>query len=418
MGASYRNYLRRFVLSCVAGLALVFAFTGGMDIYRIFGTPTLGGVNAGKTGIDHHARIAKAYAVRDFKPQAVILGSSRAESAFDPRHPYFGGRNAYNLAFQGASIYEQYRYLQHATAPGALRQAVVAVDLFQFLGGAQWVSEDFDEARLALDADGRPLGYPWRDVARLTLTGSAVDASFRALRHQRRKPSIYRADGYRDDSDDIPQMLKRPEGQHWEFVRSERGFYQLYPMPRAPMKSSGVVLRSAYEDLERMLQWAGTHAIDLVLVIPPVHARHLEVIWQLGMWPDLEAWKRRLAAIVSASSPGKGCRLWDFSVYSGLATEPLPLPGKVMRWWRESSHATSAAGGAMLDEMMNRRGQLDGESAGACLFPGDIEHVLQRERAAAHDWRLAFPADAREVAALNPKPIARTSVEPGREPGQ
>jgi hypothetical protein len=396
----YRRYLRSFLLFSTTGLLLVFAFNAWMDIYRVFGTPVVRGINAEKTGVDRHARIAKAYAVRDFAPQAVILGSSRAESAFDPAHPYFAGLKTYNLAFQGASVYEQYRYLQHATATGQLRSALVVIDLFQFLGGAQWVSEDFDEGRLALDVDGSPVSYPWRDVARLSLTGSAFRDSFRSLRHQRRKPSIYRADGYRDDSDDVPQMLKRPEGQRWEFVRSERGFLQLYPMPRAPMKSSSTVLHTAYEDLERMLRWGRANGVDIVLVIPPVHARHLEVIWRLGMWPELEVWKRRLVGIVADAAENQGCGLWDFSGYSMITTEALPQPGQVMRWWRESSHASSAAGNAVLDMIMEGRGRTIGEQLGRCLDRENIEYYLEVDRNAAYEWRRNYSEDAREIEAM------------------
>jgi hypothetical protein len=166
------------------------------------------------------------------------------------------------------------------------------------------------------------------------------------------------------------------------------------------MKSSGAVLRPAYEDIVRILDWAKTHAIELVLVIPPVHARHLEVIWQLGMWPELEAWKHRLASMVSAGRAGQGCALWDFSIYSTLTNEALPSPGGTMRWWRESSHASSAAGAKMLAAMHNEDGMMNAERIGACLVPGNVDRVLADERSAADAWRIANPGDAREIASL------------------
>lgn len=406
MNADYSLFLRRFFLLGTTVLLAVLAFNILIDVYQAFDTPTWSGVNAEKHGADRHARIAKAYALRHFRPQAVILGSSRAESAFDPAHPYFAGLRTYNLAFPGASLYEQYRYLQHATAVGVVMKVLVTVDFFQFLGATQWVSDDFDESRLALDADGRPAAYPWRDVARLALSGSALHDSWRSLRDQRRKPSIYRVDGYRDDSGDVPEMLKKPGGQRAEFLQSERGYAETYALRRNLVRDTHAIQRSAYDDFRRMLEWAREHGSAVVFVIPAVHARHLELIRQLGLWPQFEAWKRALVKIAGETSGAERCRIWDFSVYDAVSGESLPPAGSAMRWWRESSHASRAAGKAMLDRMAG----LASPSAGTCLSGAGIDAWLQHVNSAGEIWRGAHAADVAEVAQIIQQSAARQNL--------
>ena len=87
----------------------------------------------------------------------------------------------------------------------------------------------------------------------------------------------------------------------------------------------------------------------MTVVIAPVHALHLELIRDEGLWEVLETWKRDLARAVQAAGDG-AVQLWDFATYHRYAREPVPLDPAArepMRWFWESSHFTRELGGLM-----------------------------------------------------------------------
>src|SRR5205814_1076088 len=76
--------------------------------------------------------IAKPYQVRRINPDAIILGSSRAEVGLDPRHPGWAGKNVFNFGLPSATSYEVMLAFLHAQAGGSLKQAVVGLDFFAY----------------------------------------------------------------------------------------------------------------------------------------------------------------------------------------------------------------------------------------------------------------------------------------------
>ena len=371
------------------------AFNALLDVYGILPTPGVRGINLKKFGLDRHARIGKAYAVRQQHPEVIILGSSRAESAFDPRHSYFAGTRVYNLAFPGAAVYEELRYLQHATGSGKLKQAVVAVDFFQFLHKSQKLAPDFREDRLTFDALGNPQSYPWSDVVSLFASGSAFKESWRSLKKQSKQISIYRDDGYRDDSDDIPSMLRQRNGQKYEFLVSEKGYVRVYRGGASALTNYSVINRSPYTDIEVMRRLSDKEQFALIVLVPPVHVRHLALIDLLDLWPAFEDWKKTLVRLLSEGRDDDVCALWDFAQVTPMTIESIPADGSgvSMRWWRESSHATSTAGA----EVMNAIGAGVTSEIGQCLSRSNMGVALAQQRNALSEWEQANALEMNEL---------------------
>lgn len=368
------SYLRMLALGFVAVVLGNVAFNVMIDTYGIVGTPRWKGVNAEKFGVDRHARVAKAYQVRDYHPDAAIFGSSRAESAFDPLHSYFAGYKTYNLAFPGAAVYEEYRYLQHVAALGKLQRAIVALDFFQFLDSSQKLAPDFREDRLLLTENGRRQIFPWLDVLSLMASGGAFKESWRGLKMQRKQTSIYRADGYRDDSDDIPLMLRQRGGQAYEFIASEKGYVRVYRGRGSALTNFSTIQRDPYQDVRAMRDLSEAANFELALILPPVHVRHLALIDMLGLWSRFEEWKRELVRVLADGRNGHKCLLWDFSTINQMTMESIPPngSGKQMRWWRESSHATRAMGALTLDTILAG----NNSEVGVCLDAGNVDEYL------------------------------------------
>ena len=103
-----------------------------MDPYYAFGTPNFPGINAVRPLYESHVPVVKPYQVRRIKPDAIILGSSRAEVGLDPQHPGWAAKNVFNYGLPSATSYEVMLAFLDAQSGGQLKQAVVGLDFFGF----------------------------------------------------------------------------------------------------------------------------------------------------------------------------------------------------------------------------------------------------------------------------------------------
>lgn len=382
----------------LALLASLAAFNAFIDPFDVFGAPLVDGVNAVKHGIRTHTRTSKAYAVRRAAPRTIILGSSRGESAFYPSHPGFRARPVYNLAFSGAGIYEMLRYFEHAAATAPVEQALVAIDFSMFDATRARPSWDFDEGRLAVAADGTPQPAPWRDLASLLLSGDAAKESWWSLRHQRDRRTTYGRDGLRDEQYDIPEILNEYGGHRKTFLGNEQGFICEFAAQKADFSfrsdARGI---DTMDMLRKMMDEAAARHVQLIVAVPPVHVRHLEVIRQAGLWQRFEDWKRRVAVLAAAHD----FVFWDFAQASPVTTEPLPPLGdtsSVMHWFRESSHARGTAGAAALNRIFGVGDQVP--DYGRRLDDANLDARLAADRASLAAWERGHREDVAEIAEL------------------
>ena len=127
---------RRFAVGLIAFVAIpplaLAALVVLVDPYYVFGTPNIPGINVVRPFYENHVPAVKPYQVRQIKPDAVILGSSRAEVALDPQHPGWAGKNVFNFGLPSATSYEVMLAFLHAQSSGSLKQAVVGLDFFGF----------------------------------------------------------------------------------------------------------------------------------------------------------------------------------------------------------------------------------------------------------------------------------------------
>jgi len=103
-----------------------------VDPYYVFGTPDIPGINVVRPRYENHVPAVKPYQVRRIRPEAIILGSSRAEVALDPQHPGWNGKNVFNFGLPSATSYEVMLAFLHAQSVAPLKQAVIGLDFFGF----------------------------------------------------------------------------------------------------------------------------------------------------------------------------------------------------------------------------------------------------------------------------------------------
>ena len=106
-----------------------------MDPFGLLHDRVIHGVNHFKTRTEGgFNRMAKAHQIRRYRPDVLLLGTSRVDWAMDPNHPALQAlsTNVFNAGLAGATIYEVYRYLQHAHAIHPLQQVVIGLDVEMF----------------------------------------------------------------------------------------------------------------------------------------------------------------------------------------------------------------------------------------------------------------------------------------------
>ena len=393
------SYLRLLALFA-AGLAVVLAgFNFIVDAYGNFDVPRIAGVNELPLGFNHRPLLAKSLAVSRIRPASIIVGNSRAESAYDPRHPGFGERPAYNLAIGGAGLGQMRRFFLEALATGRVGQVLLAMDLATFEPSLE-AAQRIPGAVMLTDESGRPAaGRRWLRLAFVLLSGPASSDSWWSLRHQRDPVAVYLPSGQREESYDERQV-EREGGHRSASLRTESAFLA------TTLRDAGSAnFRERYQamlaQLAEIFALSARHGIRLDVVINPIHARHSYAYAAAGLWPVYEKWKRDLAAIAARSE--RPVALWDFSGVSECTSEPMPREGDAatkMRWYRESGHFRPRLGELVLDRVFGRGGADACPGLGRRLEAATLEATLAGQRAALRRWIASHPGDVAEIDAL------------------
>lgn len=130
---SFRRYVFILILSAFVPMLALAAFVIGIDPYYVFGARSWKGINAVRPYYEPHVIISKPYQVHRLRPDAVALGSSRAEVGLDPHHPAWGTRNVFNFAMPSSTSYDTMLAFTYAQSVGRpLKRAVLGLDFFAY----------------------------------------------------------------------------------------------------------------------------------------------------------------------------------------------------------------------------------------------------------------------------------------------
>ena len=391
----YATYLRRLALFAVLASAALACFNVFVDPYGDFDVPRVAGVNRLPLGFNRHPLLAKALAVARVRPRSIILGNSRAESAYDPGHPGFAERPAYNLGIGGAGLSELRRYFLEAMAAGDVRRVLLALDLTMMEPSLRAQGRVPGPVMLTDESGSPHPGRKWRRLAFVLLSGATSADSWWSLRHQRDAVAVYSPDGRREEAYDELQV-EREGGHRSASLRTESAF-----LATTLRDVASPAFRRSYDavlgELAEVLDLAARRDVRVDIVINPIHARHTYVYAAAGLWPIYERWKRDLAAL--ASRPARPVALWDFSGVSECTAEPMPPAGdaaRKMRWYRESGHFRPRLGAIVLDRVYGG-GATACPGLGARLAPESVDSMLAAQRAALGTWVARHRGDVAEI---------------------
>ncbi len=375
-------------------LLAVVAFNAWVDPYGLYRRSAH---PAGTTENFKRVRLWKTETVRRLQPRAVVLGTSRADFAFDPAHPGWSAQPVFNFSVPGASGYEIRRAFEFADEVGDLRQALLVLDYGPFL--VDGADADFVTERLQLDP---PLTVRAADLYG-TLFGidAVLDGLGLLLGWRSWDGAIpYHATGLRSDALLVDKVLEAG-GHHARFLaRTGRAI--------EPHRRMAHLERWAYPDYRALLERAHTEEIDLRIVLSPRHVWSLLQIDLAGEWDAFVRWKTDLVRIneeVAAAHGRAPFPLWDFYKVHPFTTEPIPAAGDAkttMRWHVESSHFRTELGNRVLDRVF---GYVDADhpadpSFGVLLASADVKAGAEADHAAVRAYCGRFLADCEELRAL------------------
>lgn len=385
-----------FAGSALLMVAIVGLFNYLIDPYAIFQAKTWAGVNVSKPRPDAMRQEIKAIVGERFRPDALILGNSRAEVGFDPRHPGFRNRQlrAFNAAVPGSGIDYSVAALQRFSESAEVRVAVVGLDFLDFLVSPSGLAE----TTTAPDG-GSPSATKTRLLALFSST--ALLDSLQTVRIQRqRDPATIRMDGFNPLLD--YRAFAANDGYRVLFSqRAQEAARSLARQPRnlyvgSPGDSP------AYRDLRRLLRIVRGKNTELRLVIYPYHLLLLLQFQEAGLWPLLDRWKADVTAIVDESrQTGVRVSLWDFACPHAIVAERVPEDGDretAMHWFWEAGHFKKELGDLVLTRVLDARPPTAADDFGAQLAPETIEVRVSECDTAMTVMRQQFPRLAEDAA--------------------
>lgn len=349
--------------TAIAALALWSAPIVAMDPYGVFrklGVPTTSWPERIWT------RVAAGERIADRRCDTILLGTSQVMFMYGGPPFAIGDEVLCNGALSGGTMFE----VEHATRllvdVGRARRVVLFLDMLMF-HDARGLREDFAMSRL--NEDRTSLAYhAW--------AATSWDAFVEAA-HARGVTAPW-----------LPNDHPRPTA----FVATH--VWTKVFLNRPDLFRTFRSTDASFAALDRTLDRLARAGIEVLVVIPPMHAVHHENVRTAGLDPLYATWKTRLAAVIAARQPT--IRAWDFQRYHDPATSPIPFErgAPVNPWWFDAVHPSMVMGRAILQRIGDDLRGIDGDwddDFGAPFTPATVAEDLASRRDARAAWMAQHP---------------------------
>lgn len=319
----------------------------------------------------------KAYAIAVYRPDTIYLGNSRTELGLAV--PAGGKARVFNAALSGSTLGDAIRMLGHARQAGPVRRVVWGIDAPSFTLNTG--NSELDAGVVARDG-----GYLARRVLIDLQRAVSLDMSQDSLALLRGKAeTVCRASlagfGQRDNA----CMAHRIAG--WGGTAAVVGA-RTREFLRGEGPSAG-----ALPALEQAL--GSACGIEWQLYVNPTHAMTIDALYWAGKGHRYEEWLRALAAMGQRMrSAGCAVRVYDFSGFNRITSEPVPRQGDRadMRNYWETSHYRDHVGAAILARLDGAPAAPDG--FGVELLPDTVERRIAALRGARTAYLSDHPYEA------------------------
>ncbi len=388
------RYLRAL---CIATLVLLFAvaaFNLIVDPYGVFRVVSVEGFNRIKSQAVQRAELFKRVGVARVRPNALILGNSRAEIGFDPESPAWpmDVRPVFNVALPGTGVDSTLDELTQVLASSTPRVVLIGLDFLDFRTDAI--------AREAPAPAHRSRMQDLRDRASALLTLSALADSIATIEAQHRRNSTSLTEAGFNPMRDY-EAIARNEGYYAMFRQRDEENAKAYVRGSKTIFSADGRPAPELHAIEQIIALTTQRGISLRFVIYPYHAHSLVLFDRAGLWPAFEAWKRELVRRSDAAAQGADVELWDFSGFGAFANERVPPPGNTstaMDWYWEAGHFKKSLGDLVLARVFGRPDTPP--QWGVRLIAGKLDAHLQQQRADRDAYERDHASDVSDLAQL------------------
>jgi hypothetical protein len=355
--------------------------------YYLFGSPVIEGFNRYKTNFFYDIGMIKSYKFIETDAENIILGSSRAGSALDPKHKSIEEENFYNFATPGSNPNQNYRKFRHAVSSRDITSVIYSADFFTFntyYSINNFFKESFNNrwpTKSLYFFDPKFLQQFINDYARSLVSFSAIRNSLKTVRSQ--SSMINGNVNYQVLYPSGLWKMYYKNGRNQELAsKKTEGSYLNGNWFRGPENTFSLEMKvdslaNPFLDYRKSLELAHENNVDFVIVILPMHARLLEALYQAGLGDSFSNWKRKLVNInntVAKKHKREEFSVWDFSSFSQKTTELMSGQEGENYWFYDSSHAHPRFGALILDAIYRD----DGETAeGQKITSINIEEWLQ-----------------------------------------
>ena len=311
---------RRYALSAAATLALLLggtvAFTAAVDPYLLRRPP--GDAVVGVSRVIRQDQVSKPLRAVRHDPDVLLLGSSRTLLGFDPSRVDAGrAGTVYNLGISGVQMDQAADVLDFVLAWADPH--TVVLEVYPTAVGRTRSTPRHGSAPDSVDRLVTWLGTAFLSGPALKDTWRAATGTGDPLR-----PTVH-ADGFAATRPfTAGRVARRFNGTR------DRGDYTL---DRAKLAA-----------VDRIAARCAERGIDLVLFVPPVHARYAALFARHDGGADVAAVDAELRRVART----RGLPLWDFTDLPGVTDRPMTATTPA---FIDLSHMTPLLGGEVLRRM-------------------------------------------------------------------
>lgn len=366
--AQFHQYCWVVGLTVVLGIASVLTLNYFVDPYLIHQWDTKV-INRLRPPEEKLNPWSKTYAISQYQPQVVYVGSSRVQTGLPTKFSFFKGKRVFNAGITGGSLGDAIDMLVHSSVFN--RPDLVIWELDYLMFSLQVGNTDFDRALVAKDKY-----YPiWRMLLNLkralsmdmTMDSiSLLKGSFGEICR-----SSLAFGGQRDEACALRNLQNRG-GTVKALVSDLKAFSQ-----KSPILGDDVFIK--FESVISELCSLGT---VFRLYVSPTHSLLTDMLYWTNKWNGMEAWKSTLVKIINRQKQlGCDIRLVDFSGFNSITMEFIPqITGQpFMHYFWEASHYRTNVGAKIIRRLVSNTSDVE-DDFGVELTSDNIAAYLDKVR--------------------------------------
>jgi hypothetical protein len=385
------QYLKSTFLFIAIAFILLITLNVIVDPFALFEWKVPASFHQEKPALTANYRAFKLREIKTLQPENMIFGSSRAQIGFSALKDNLGC-SFYNAGLPQTTIDETAAVFHYAHQNKPLKNVIITVDFFSFNSNLKSLSP-FDKSLTDLKSYDP---FTFQDKTAALIGWSGTEGSIQTLWHY-----FYSKKNQQDIN--INPNLTTSTPIKTQFENNERYYVEKKIYLPFPSKVYSLIDQktqtSTLSYYEAMLKTCERDNIHCVVVIMPVHTRHLELIHALGLWEESQHWKKALTEITQRTA--KNIPLYDFSHYHPINAERVPekdSPQQIMQGFIDSAHITPKLGCRLFETIW--LGKLDPDNYGVRLQNEMIEAYLSKSEQEAQQYRQAHTDLQQEIREL------------------